>query len=352
VVLANTERVYIDGELLQRGEDRDYVINYNTAEVTFTPKRMITKDSRVQVDFEYADRNYLNANLYLTNTMSFNNKLRVTISAFNNSDAKHRPSTNRLMPARRPSWATWATVSTKPITPWPVSIRFRPGKSCTKRSILPTTMAWYTIRYFNIPPAPTAPAIPCPFPKWARATAIMWPISPAPTGRYTNGGAGQQCAPGRFYARYLPGYAQKAGAVSLAADYDISKRTNITTEVAYSNYDVNTFSTKDKADNKGYAAKVQLKNTMPLGGAKKLQLVSNAGYEMVDARFHPLERLRNVEFNRDWNLPQITIRPRAIAEWGYDADRCQRNSLHYDVVNYRRGDGFNGTRLVVAQSRM
>ncbi|MBI5214225.1 MAG: hypothetical protein HY960_00570 [Ignavibacteriae bacterium] len=58
IVIAGSERVYINGEQMTRGELNDYTIEYGTGEVTFTTKRLISHASRITIDFEYNDRRY------------------------------------------------------------------------------------------------------------------------------------------------------------------------------------------------------------------------------------------------------------------------------------------------------
>ena len=66
LIVAGTEQVYIDGVLQVRGERNDYIIDYALDQITFQPRRLITSDSRIVVDFEYSDQQY-NKSLFAAN---------------------------------------------------------------------------------------------------------------------------------------------------------------------------------------------------------------------------------------------------------------------------------------------
>lgn len=55
LIIAGTEKVWLNGVLLRRGEDQDYVMDYSAAHIFFTRRRLITPESRVVVDFEYTE---------------------------------------------------------------------------------------------------------------------------------------------------------------------------------------------------------------------------------------------------------------------------------------------------------
>ena len=351
VLLANTERVYIDGELLQRGEDRDYVINYNTAELTFTPKRMITKDSRIQVEFEYADRNYLNANLYFTNLTNFSDKLRVTVSAFNNSDSKSSPINQSLDPNQKIFLRTLGDSINNAFYKIATPDTFSAGKILYKRvdSVFNNGANHDSVFIYSVSPDSAIYSLSfvdvgagkgdyLPDFNGANGKVYKW-IAPS-------GGVKQ----GQFEAAIFLVTPKKQQLVSVQVDYDVSKKTNITTELAYSNYDVNTFSNTDKADNKGYAAKIKFTNVKDFYGAKKLKLLTDAGLEYTDARFRPLERLRTVEFLRDWGLPFVVpATDETIVTAGAQLADNKKNNFRYQVTDYKRGTDFNGIRNSIIQ---
>ena len=57
-VLPGSERVYLDGQLLRRGDNQDYVVDYDRGELRFTSRRRITADSEISVDFQVSTERY------------------------------------------------------------------------------------------------------------------------------------------------------------------------------------------------------------------------------------------------------------------------------------------------------
>lgn len=85
IILANSEKVYIDGKLLERGFDRDYVIDYNLAEVTFSSNVVITRFTRIRIDYEYAEQFYSKSNITVNQELKRDN-LKLYLNYYRESD--------------------------------------------------------------------------------------------------------------------------------------------------------------------------------------------------------------------------------------------------------------------------
>ena len=347
IVLANTERVFIDGVKLQRGEDQDYVINYNTAEITFTPKYLITKDVRIQVEFEYADRSYLNSQLYLNDEIKINNNLQVYIGAFSNADAKNSAIDQVLDIKQKQFLADAGDSIGTAFYQSAVRDTFAIGKVLYRRTDTLVNAAIYPSVYvLSTNPQDALYSLSFTYVGANKGTYIQLLNS-------TNGKAFQwkvtinNVKQGDWEPVTLLITPKRLQVFTAGIDYLINKNTKLKTEVAMSNYDVNLFSSKDKKDNNGLAMRLLLENdNRKIKLLKKDFIVkTNVGYEYVNNRFKPIERLRNVEFFRDWSLPfNVLAANEQLISLVAKISAKNENYATYEATNYNRSDGYNGIR--------
>ncbi|MEO6071513.1 MAG: hypothetical protein ABIN57_09440 [Chitinophagaceae bacterium] len=350
IVLAGTERVYLDGELLRRGDDADYVINYNTAEVLFTPRRMITKDSRIQIEFEYADRNFINANIFLAQDITINNKLKLKVAAFNNSDAKNS-SLNQSLDARQKQFLfNLGDSVSKAFYPTATLDTFSTGRILYQK--IYDTTGNNLDSFYQYATDPALAKYSLAFTEVGKGRGNYIPDFNGANGkvfRYVAPIAGVR--QGNYEPVLLLVTPKKQQLLSVGADYQWDSRNLIKTEFAVSKNDVNTFSKKDAGDDVGAAFRLLYTNMALLQKANGLQLTSAVDYEHVDQKFKPLERIRNVEFSREWGLPIVTeMATENIIRLSTQLQNKKGNNASYQFINYQRSDQYRGFQNILRQA--
>ncbi|MBX3240693.1 MAG: hypothetical protein KIT80_00345 [Chitinophagaceae bacterium] len=352
IVLAGTERVFIDGEIMQRGEDQDYVINYNTAEISFTPRQMITKDKRIQVEFGYADRNYLNSQLYLADEASIGKKLKLRLAAYSNADAKNSPINQTLNAEQKHFLSSVGDSIQQAFYPSQMLDTFSVNKILYKKIDTVYNVSLHdSVFVYSANNQDTLYNLAFTEVGYGKGNYVLDQNNAA------NGKVFKWISPdadnnpqGSFEPVILLIAPRKQQLVTVGADYSISENTVVSTELALSNYNINSFSSKDKADDMGFAGRVTVHDNRPLKKGSGAKLLTQAGYEWVENRFRPVERLRSVEFYRDWGLPiTVTAATENLFRTSIQLNDKNNNSVRYIFETYKRADGYNGIKNGMVQ---
>lgn len=312
IILAGSEKVFVDGVKLQRGELLDYVIDYNSGEVIFMPRFLITKDSRIVIEFEYSERNYLRTTLHEAINFNYKN-LTLYTQVYAEQDAKNKPITNSISDSTKEYLSTIgnnissAYISGVKETTYDASrVQYRKVDTTVNSVLYDSVFVYETnpdsakyLLNFSFVGTNKGNYVPTKNANNVRVYQWVAPIDGVPQGNSEP-----------IILIVTP---KSQLLFTFGIGYRIQKNMTIRTELGFSNNDKNLFSSKDNKQNQGYAYMVQINRSDSL--KRNLIFQNSVQYEFKSENFQQVEQYRNIEFSRDWNITNILNKTEHIAKY-------------------------------------
>lgn len=289
-IISGSEQVFIDGILMKRGENQDYVINYNTGEITFTSFRPIFKQNFITISYNYANRNYSRF-LVTGNVQHEREKVKFGFNWFLENDNKNAPLSLNLSKEDEQILANAGNDQ---------NLMFAPSGTVAEydvNKILYQLVATPNGSYYEFSTDQSLTLYQVAFTFFGQNLGDYRVIQTTNNGRvfeYVGTNMGDYKA-----VRKLPA-PQKTQVFSGNAEF-LLKEGKIGADASLSNYDVNLFSSKDANQNTGYAARIFGYKTFTNNSWKG---TPSFEYQHINSQFHILDRINDVEFSRDFNLAQ------------------------------------------------
>ncbi len=353
VVLAGTEKVWLNGELMRRGEGNDYTVDYSAGEITFTARRVISSESRIVVDFEYASEDY--ERLYGAGRAAVNfggDHIAGSATIISESDDRSRPVGLALTAADREVLARAGDNPDSAVVATADSIGFLGGDYIRAD----TTYAGVVYTIFRFVPRDSLNK---PTGQWR----VLFDDFGVGRGDYDAAAnalgvtyfrwVGPQAGRYRPYRRLpLP---ERHSVADVRLRTSPLKGLTFSGEAAASQRDRNTFSRADDAANDGKAltALAALDREKPrLLFVTPYRITSDVRVRWRDRHFVELNRAPEVEFARDWNAALNAGTAETIREANLAVSPFSGATVRGGYGDLERTGGFSSRRRTAGLSAL
>lgn len=339
LIVSGSEIVYVNGLPLERGENKDYIIDYNAGELIFNSTYPITSEMRITVDYQFSDRNYTRFIAYGGGYYS-SEKLNIGATVYTENDAKNQPLQQSLTPEQVEILSNAGDDTSLMIAPSAVPESYNENRILYKKELVDGEEIFvfsnnpndelYSVKFTLVGENQGNYIV-------SETNAIntiyqyLTPEQGVPQGEYSP--VIRLIAPTKLQIAVING------------EYKPTELTHINFELTGSKNDLNLFSALDDDNNNGFAGRLHLKQQLVKKDSLwNLDAFVNADY--IDKDFKTIEQLYNVEFNRDWNIenPQGN---QQLLKTGLSAYHPTRGIANYTFEHLNFSDNFNGNRHVI-----
>ena len=342
LIVSGSETVYVNGIPAKRGEDQDYIIDYNAGEIIFNATFPITSEMRITVDYQFSDRNYSRFVAFGGGNYS-SEKFKLGVSVYSENDAKNQPLQQNLSEEQVQILADAGDDRTQMVAPSEVREELNDNRILYKKELIGSVEAFvfsndpndelYRVTFTLVGANQGDYAL-------SNINAInnIYEFVGANQGRYAP--VVQLVAPIKLQIAVVNG------------SYKPSEKTKISFEASGSKNDLNLFSNSDDNNNDGFAGKININQTL----VKKDSLWNMDVYidsDYISAEYRNIEGLYNPEFNRDWNLDLNNVRGiglnlgnQMLFNSGFRMFHQTKGTLNYQFEHLNFSDGFNGNRHI------
>jgi len=342
LIVSGSETVYVNGIPAKRGEDQDYIIDYNAGEIIFNSTFPITSEMRITVDYQFSDRNYSRFVAFGGGNYS-SEKFNIGVSVYSENDAKNQPLQQNLSEEQVQILADAGDDRTQMVAPSEVREELNDNRILYKKELIGSVEAFV----FSIDPNDELYRVTFTFVGVNQGDYALSNIN-AINNIYEFVGANQGS-----YAPVVQLVAPiKLQIAVLNGSYKPSEKTKISFEASGSKNDLNLFSNSDDNNNDGFAGKININQTL----VKKDSLWNFDVYidsDYISAEYRNIEGLYNPEFNRDWNLDLNNVKGiglnlgnQMLFNSGFRMFHQTKGTLNYQFEHLNFSDGFNGNRHI------